>query len=191
MDRDARTRRLLEARRLNTAKKRARTLRLVKQMVANGDRVTFASVAKRAVVSDWFVRNSPDVRGAIEEATTLQQATGLPDRRTTRHTPSTEGLRADLLLAREEIRDLRRERDQLRARVQDSLADHLGEGSRQELVDRVTALVTERDLGLADNQALTAQIGTLTSDLRDARDELAAARKANARILHEVPRPIS
>jgi hypothetical protein len=138
MDAEARTSRLLEARRLGAARKRRHTLKTIDAVVARGDHVTFAAVAREAAVSGWFVRNQPDIRTAIECTIREQQVAGLPDKRTLG--TSSAGLRSDILLAREEIRELRRERDHLRDRLRQRLGAELDHTPRSELVERITEL---------------------------------------------------
>lgn len=121
MNADIRRARLVQGRQLSAAKKRRHTLKSIDAVVARGDNVTFAGIAREAAVSGWFVRNQPDVRAAIEGAVRTQQLTGLPDKRTVVSRTSDRGMHADLLLAREAIRALRRERDKLRDRLRQKL----------------------------------------------------------------------
>lgn len=92
-------------------------------MLAAGQRISFAGVAREANVSTWFVYNSAEVKTAIWDAMQEQthhgvEAAAAPRRE--RATPAS--LHTDLALAREEIQDLKRERDVLKQRVQLALA---------------------------------------------------------------------
>lgn len=182
MNADERTAKLVQARRLGAARKRRHTLKTIEGVVARGDRITFAGIARAAVVSEWFTRNQPDIRVAIEGAIRAQQATGLPDKRTLGGT-SDSGLRADLLLAREEIRDLRRERDKLRDRLHQNLGAELDHASRSELLDRISGLdqrsrTLETELTEALDRATHAESGLATAIA-----DLEAARAANRRLI--------
>ncbi|MGI8416204.1 MAG: DUF6262 family protein [Nakamurella sp.] len=179
-----RTNRLIQARHLQAAKKRHHTLKTIDAVLGRGDRVTFAGIAHEAAVSGWFVRNQPDIRAAIEDGIDAQQRTGLPDKRTISKT-SDNGLRSDLMLAREEIRELRRERDKLRAHLRQNLGAELDHASRSELLDRITALdqrnhtlETEHNEAIARASHTEAELATATADLE-------AARAANRRLIRD------
>ncbi|WP_406222984.1 hypothetical protein [Streptomyces decoyicus] len=89
-------------------------------MTRNGDRITFAAVARAANVSTWLTY-ADGVRENIESAIHQQRSTRPQPATTAQASPA--GIRADLALAREEIRRLRAERDQL----QQTVRRHLGQ----------------------------------------------------------------
>ncbi|MFK0022632.1 hypothetical protein [Streptomyces sp. NPDC090798] len=91
-------------------------------MARNGDRITFAGVARAANVSTWLTY-ADGVREHIESAIQQQQSRR-PQSATTAQT-SPAGLRTDLALAREEIRRLRADRDQLQRTVRRHLGHQL------------------------------------------------------------------
>lgn len=115
----------------------------------------------------------------------MRQESPVPD---ARHV-SAAGLRTDLALAREEIKDLKKERDRLRDRLRLSLGAELDEVNRNELIQRVQQL-DERNTAL--NQELSAakvQIAALEGRLREAEDDLTAARTGLRRAMRAVPSP--
>ncbi len=187
MDADTRTARLLEARRLSAAKKRRDTLKVIDAIVTRGGRITFAGVAREAAVSGWFVRNQPDIRTAIECAIRDQQVAGFPDKRTLGF--STAGLRSDILLAREEIRELRRERDHLRDRLRQRLGAELDHAPRSELVERITELERRTQELAAEHTEAATLASRFEAELAAAASDLAAARAANRRLMREANAP--
>ncbi|WP_290125427.1 DUF6262 family protein [Janibacter melonis] len=189
MTREERTTRLVHARQVAAATKRRHTLKVLAEQAAAGERVTFAGVARAASVSGWFVRNHPDIRQGIERAMTQQHQKGMPDKRTI-HT-SDQGLRADLLLAREEIRELRAERDHLKGRLRQHLGGELDHGSRSELLARLNALATEHQQLTGQHEALTLALTEAQGARDDALIALEAARVANRRLIRELGKPQS
>jgi hypothetical protein len=193
VDSDARTARLIAARRHSAAHKRRHTLQTVDAVRRRGDRVTFAGIAREAAVSGWFVRNQPDVRDAIERAAREHDAAGTPDKRARRTDDSTTGLRSELLLAREEIRDLRRDRDRTRQQLRADLGAELDHGSRHDLLQRIHELEQRNGELVAEHAAATALATHSAVELAIAASDLAAARAANRRFMREAnsrPDPI-
>ena len=138
-----------------------------------GHRVTIARVAREAQVSTSFVYNAPELLSAVREAIRDQLDSG-PES----HPPpaTSHSLTTDLTPAREEIRDLRTERDRLRTRVQLNLGAELDTTTRQEFVDRISSLETEPatlraqlTAAITTKSALEQQITTITEDLDGAR----------------------
>lgn len=187
MTREERTTRLVHARQVAAATKRRHTLKVLAEQAAAGERVTFAGVARAASVSGWFVRNQPDIRQGIERAMTQQHQKGMPDKRTI-HT-SDQGLRADLLLAREEIRDLRAERDHLKSRLRQHLGAELDHETRSELLARLNALATEHQRLTGEHEVLTLTLANAHKEKDVALTELEAARAANRRLIRELGKP--
>lgn len=98
-------------------------------------------------------------------------------------------MRTDLALAREEIKDLKKERDRLRNRVRLSLGAELEGVSQRELIERVQQ-IEQRNTAL--EQALSEarhQIAALKGQLREAEDDLTAARAGLRRAMRAVPTP--
>lgn len=187
MTREERTTRLVHARQVAAATKRRHTLKVLADQAAAGERVTFASVARAASVSGWFVRNQPDIRQGIERAMTQQHQKGMPDKRTI-HTRD-QGLRADLLLAREDIRELRTERDHLKGRLRQHLGAELDHETRSELLARLHTMATEHQQLTGQHEALTLALAEAHTAKDDALTELEAARAANRRLIRELGKP--
>ncbi|GAA2463047.1 DUF6262 family protein [Streptomyces macrosporus] len=112
---------LKAARQRDSADKRGRVLKAVQDMLRDNRRITFAAVAREAGVSNRLVY-APGLRERIEQARARQTAQGHQDQQSGRRV-STASEQTDLLLARQEIKRLRTENEQLRrqARV------HLGQ----------------------------------------------------------------
>ncbi|MFF2128460.1 DUF6262 family protein [Streptomyces olivochromogenes] len=186
--RDARVGRLQAARTRDSEAKTARALNVVRDLLASGQRVSCARVAREASVSTWFVYNQPQVRDAAQAAMCEQreqgrQVSGAESRQQV--TPA--GLHTELALARDEIKDLKKERDRLRERVQLSLGAELDDVDRRQLVERIQEL-EQRNTGL-DHELSDARnrLITLERRLRESEDDLTAARASLRRAMRAVP----
>ncbi|MFF3454797.1 DUF6262 family protein [Streptomyces sp. NPDC002730] len=186
--RDARVERLRASRVQDSEVKTARTLAVVRDLLSAGRRITIAQVARDASVSTWFIYNQPQVRDAVLGAMTTQREQGLscPAPRGGQQL-SPAGLQTEVALARDEIKDLKKERDRLRERVQLALGAELEDTNRSHLIDRVQELERQnaalsRELAEArDSQTV------LEQRLRTSEDELAAARTGLRRAMRAVP----
>ncbi|MFE4798428.1 DUF6262 family protein [Streptomyces sp. NPDC056708] len=189
-DRNARVERLRLSRAKDSEDKTRRALDAVDGLLRSGRRITVAQVAREASVSTWFVYNQPQVHQAVKDGITAQQARGrqnslIPEASQV----SQAGLRTDLALARDEIKDLKEERDRLRNRVRLSLGAELEGVNRNELIGRVQQ-IEQRNTAL--EQALSEagdQITALEGQLREAEDDLTAARASLRRAMRSVPTP--
>lgn len=189
-DRNARIERLRVSRAKDSEEKTRRALDAVDALLRSGQRITVTQVAREASVSTWFVYNQPQVHQAVQDGITAQRTRG----RQNSHTPeasqvSPAGLRADLALAREEIKDLKKERDRLRNRVRLSLGAELEGMNQRELIERVQQ-IEQRNAAL--EQALSEardRIAALEGQLREAEDDLTAARAGLRRAMRAVPSP--
>ncbi|MEV8345715.1 hypothetical protein [Streptomyces niveus] len=98
-------------------------------------------------------------------------------------------MRTDLALAREEIKDLKKERDRLHKRVRPSLGAELEGVNQNELIERVQQ-IEQRNTAL--EQALSEardQIAALEGQLREAEDDLTAARAGLRRAMRSISSP--
>lgn len=189
-DRSRRVERLRASRAKDSEVKTARALDVVHGLLRTGRRITVTQVAREAAVSTWFVYNQPQVHQAVRDGITTQRAQGhqhsvVPE---AQHA-SSAGLRTDLALAREEIKDLKTERDRLRNRVRLSLGAELDGVDRNNLIERVQQLEQRNN---ALNQELSGakdRIAALEGQLREAEDDLTAARAGLRRAMRAVPPP--
>jgi hypothetical protein len=158
---------LLESRQKESREKRAAVTRELDTMLEDGDPITFVKVARRANVSTWLVY-SPGTREQVQEAITKQRQ---PDK-VTSQPAGIESLRTDLALARQEITVLRREREDLRAKLRQVLGRQLNNLSTAPLVDRLNRLAGELAETRASNTELNLQVAALQDDLTAARTSL-------------------
>ncbi|MFF4306714.1 DUF6262 family protein [Streptomyces sp. NPDC001601] len=185
---EARVRRLRAARTQDSEAKTARALDVVRDLLASGQRVTCARVAREASVSTWFVYNQPQVRDAVQAAMHEQREHG---RRTTaapgpgQVTPA--GLHTELALAREEIKDLKRERDRLRERVRLSLGAELDDVGRRQLVERIRQLEQQNTELRHELSEARDRLTDSERRLQEAEDDLTAARASLRRAMRAVP----
>ncbi len=175
---DARVQRLTAVRRADGDRKRQKALATVERMIAAGRQVTFAAVAEAARVSTWFVYNDPTVRAVIESA-----RTATPPKTPPLSTPSMTGLRADLVHAREEVRELRVTNERLLERVRRSLGSALEQTERFRLIDQINELERQNAALASDLHATHTELVESRERLSVARDELVAARNAVKRIM--------
>jgi len=186
--REVRVQRLRAARAQDSAAKIDRSLKVIHDLLASGQRITFARVAREASVSTWFVYNQPPVRASVEAAMSEQRGQrGKHSLPASRQQVAPAGLHTELALAREEIKDLKKERDRLRDRVRLSLGAELDDVSRRELVERVQQLEQQN---AALNQELSGsrnRLIDLEQQLRESEDALTAARASLRRAMRVVP----
>lgn len=163
---------LKEARRRDSRAKRARVLEAIRSLQQSGEKITHAAVARTAGVSSWLTY-ADGVREHVEAAISGQAA----PRPSKRDSPaSSTSLRVDLELAREEIRKLRAERDQLQRNARLHLGQQLDQIGAADLTTRVHELnqaKTELDALLG---AKTAEADGLARRVTELEDELTAAR---------------
>lgn len=175
----ARTAALAAARAQDSQDKRQRALAALQALEMAGETITFPAVARAASVSSWLVY-AQGVREHIDAAR-RRQATRTVTAATSRAPPA--GLRADLALAREEIKRLRSERDQLHHRLRLQLGAEIHDPRHAELITRVADLETVNRRLLAERDARTAEAGTAQLRARQLEDELNAARESLRRMI--------
>lgn len=158
---------LRESRQRDSRTKRDQVSSALTAMLAAGDPISFSAVARRAGVSTWLTY-APGVREQIDTAI----ARHCGDRQSVPATESATSLRTDLELARQEIRRLRRERDELRKHLQSTLGQQLSNLSTAPLVDRIAALSQELTQTRQANKDLTEEATRLGDDLDGARRAL-------------------
>ncbi|WP_109005305.1 DUF6262 family protein [Streptomyces rishiriensis] len=189
-DRNTRVERLRASRAKDSEDKTKRALDAVDGLLRSGRRITVAQVARDAAVSTWFIYNQPQVHQAVQDGTAAQRERvrdkfPVPETRQV----SSAGLRTDLALAREEIKDLKKERDRLRTRVRLSLGAELDEVDRNELIKRVQQL-EQRNTALSQELSeARLRIASLEGQLSQTQDDLTAARVSLRRAMRAVPSP--
>ncbi|MFJ2936669.1 DUF6262 family protein [Streptomyces sp. NPDC087219] len=189
-DRSARVERLRASRAKDSEAKTRRALDAVDGLLRSGRRITVTQVAREAAVSTWFVYNQPQVHRAVQDGITTQREQGrqnstVPEAQQV----SPAGLRTDLALAREEIKDLKKERDRLRNRVRLSLGTELDGVNHSELIQRVQQL-EQRNTDLDKELSVArGRVTALEERLRETEDDLTAARAGLRRAMRAVPSP--
>ncbi|GAA1488400.1 DUF6262 family protein [Brachybacterium sacelli] len=178
--REERVERLTETRRLDSAYKRTAALDAVKELIRAGQPVTFAAVGRAASVSSWFVYNNVTVRAAIEAARSRPETRSA---QTASATPA--GLRADLTLARAEIKQLREERDRLLAQVRRGLGSALESRDRDALLEQVRDLERQRNQLNSELFAARAELAKSQESVQLLAEELDAARGAVRRMMRD------
>ncbi|MFF3621532.1 DUF6262 family protein [Streptomyces sp. NPDC002467] len=185
--RDARVERLRASRTQDSEAKTARALDAVRSLLRAGRRITTAQVARDASVSTWFVYNQPQVRDAVQSGIATQREQGLQRPPAPgRHQVSPAGLQTELALARDEIRDLRKERDRLRERVRLSLGAEIEEVDRNRLVERVQQLERDNASLSAELTSTRDQLAAMEGRLLETEDDLTAARAGLRRAMRSV-----
>ncbi|MGY4740552.1 DUF6262 family protein [Streptomyces sp. ATMOS53] len=189
-DRNSRVERLRASRAKDSEEKTRRALDAVAGLLRSGRRITVSQVARDAAVSTWFVYNQPQVHQAVQDGISAQREHGRQDSSVpAARQVSPAGLRTDLALAREEIKDLKRERDRLLNRVRLSLGAELDGVDPNELIQRVQQL-EQRNTALNEELSEARErIAALGGRLHETEDDLTAARASLRRAMRAVPSP--
>jgi len=186
----SRTQAMLAARAKASHDKRQRALTAVQALEAAGTPVTPAAVATAAGVSAWLVY-ADGVRQHVQAARQRQTERG--------HAPEPEpapppargetvtqaSLRTDLAVARDEIRRLRAERDQLRARLRLQLGAEIEGPGRAELIARVASLEAATRQLAAERDTRAAEASHAQRRIRELEDDLTAARESLRRAIRQ------
>jgi hypothetical protein len=178
---------MIAARRRDSQERRTRVTHAIEAMLTNGTPITFAAVARHARVSSWLV-HAGGVREAIEHARDRQRAEPVvapPPGRVARQT----SLHTDLALAREEIKRLRAQADELRGKLRHALGTQLDNLTRTDLVARVDELTGHNTRLLAETHQLRRDNNLLTATVAQLEDDLAAARTSLRRMIRAENRP--
>jgi len=186
--RDARVARLRQARQANSASKATRTQAAIRELLDAGQRISFARVAREADVSTWFAYNTPAIKAAIRNAMSDQaqhgrEAAALP--RPERARPAS--LHTDLALAREEIQELKRERDALKQRVQLALGAEIDNVAQPDLVRRIQDLEHQTQILAGDLAETRSRAETLAEQREEAEENIASLRLALRKAMRAVP----
>jgi len=178
---------MIDARRRDSAAKRARVLAAVERMLGDGTPITVAAVARTAQVSTWLAY-TPGIREAITEHRTRQlQQAGAGQQQDC----GGRGLRTDLALARAEITRLRAERDQQHQQLRLALGARLDNLTKADLLTRLDELTAANTELTQQAAQLQADNGALHTRIRELEDDLAAARTSLRNMIRaeNSPRP--
>ncbi|MFC9431849.1 DUF6262 family protein, partial [Streptomyces sp. NPDC056987] len=134
---------LAASRRADSLQKRQRVLDAVQRMLADGEPITFTTIARTAKVSTWLVY-AEGVREHVEAAIRQQEHEPVVARSDGRQA-SPASLKSDLLMAREEITALRQERDRLREAVRQQLGRQLDQVGNEVIPAAWTRLTMDLD----------------------------------------------
>lgn len=186
--RDARVAHLRRARRSDSAAKTARAQRAIGDLLNAGQRVSFARVAREADVSTSFVYNKPAIKAAIRDAMRDQAQHGVEAAevpRPERATPAS--LHTDLALAREEIQELKRERDALKRRVQLALGAEIDNVAQADLVNRIQDLEHENQALARDLTEARSRAERLAKQREESEETIASLRLVLRKAMRAVP----
>lgn len=178
---------LKAARAKDSQRKRQRTLAALQTLETTGAPITFTAVAKAAGVSTWLVY-ADGIREHIDAARHRQsnhhRRTDTPTASST-HPATLASLRADLAIAREQIKALRAERDQLQQRLRLQLGAELEAQApdRAHLTARVADLEAINRQLVAERDARAVETDTAKHRVGELEDELSAARESLRRVI--------
>ncbi|MFF3733404.1 DUF6262 family protein [Streptomyces sp. NPDC002476] len=170
---------LAESRRNTSLLKRQRVLDTIRLMLDDGEPISFAAVARAANVSTWLVY-AEGVREHVQTAIQRQEKTPVTAAPQGRRAGPTS-LHADLAMAREEIKELRAERDQLRDAMRQQLGHQLDQISNRKLTERITEL-TEANRKLEHELV---QLRPLIDHVQELERDLAATRTSLRQMIRE------
>jgi hypothetical protein len=183
---ETRTAALKAARTRDSQDKRRRALAAIETLAAAGTTVTFAGVAKTAGVSTWLVY-SDGIRQHVDAARRRQAdhgptVTAAPPV-DAKHRATPAGLRADLALARDEIRRLRAGTDKLRARLRLQLGAEIEGPDRAQLIARVADLEAVNRQLVAERVNRNSETDAARRRVSELEDELTAVRESLRRVM--------
>lgn len=179
----ARVTALKAARTRDSELKRRRTLAALEATEASGASIAFTAVAN-AGVSTWLVY-APGIREHIDAARG-RQANDCPDPMPTpsgKHATTPASLRTDLAIARDQIKTLRAERDQLQQRLRLQLGAEIEGPDRAHLSARVADLEALNRRLVAERDTRIIEADTATRHVAELQDELSAARESLRRVI--------
>lgn len=174
---------LADSRRRDSHAKRGKVLTVLEEMVRRGDPVSFTAVARAAGVSHWLVY-AEGIREHIETARAQQHDKPHRDRQAGLN-PSAASLATDLQLARSDNHKLRTERDQLKAALRRQLGQQLDQLSHQSFAERLDELTQHNQQLTAETERLRQDNAALRHQLKTAEEDLAGARTALRRLMHQ------
>jgi hypothetical protein len=175
---------LKAARAKDSELKRRRTLAALEALEASAESITFTAVAKAAGVSTWLVY-AEGIREHIDAARHRQAHHGTAPAPTpsAQRTTTSDSLRTDLAIAREQIKTLRAERDKLQQRLRLQLGAELEAPDRAHLTARVADLEGINRQLVAERDARTIEADTAKGRVGELEDELSAARESLRRVI--------
>ena len=181
----ARAAALKAARAKDSELKRRRALAALQTLETTGAAITFTAVAKAAGVSTWLVY-AEGIREHIDAARHRQsnhhRGSGTLPAPSTQPATS-DSLRIDLAIAREQIKTLRTERDKLQQRLRLQLGAELEAPDRAHLGARVADLETINRQLVAERDARTIEAETAKGRVSELEDDLSAARESLRRVI--------
>jgi Family of unknown function (DUF6262) len=186
-----RTAGLRAARAKDSAGKRRRAREAIDALETAGTPVTAPAVAKAAGVSTWLLYTD-GLREHLDAARHRQdQPASTPARTPCEHAPAPASLRTDLALARDEIRRLRAETDNLRRRLRLQLGAEIDGPDPAELIARVADLESRTRQLLAERDARATEASHAQQRIHELEDDLTAARESLRRVIKDNNRPSS
>jgi chromosome segregation ATPase len=186
---DARTEKLIAARRQVSRDKRAHTLETLLRLAESGARISFARLAREAGVSTWLLYNSPELKQAVTDGMQRQsRPVHQPPHTASEKAASPQSLHTDLELARHEIAALRRSEQRLRERLQRTLGAEIEQIDRSELIARIAELEKHLDKLHAENTDLTETNTKFVHLIAQQNDDLDTANTLLRRYMKEASR---
>lgn len=166
--------------------KRGRVMAALEKLKAGGEPITFRGVARAAGVSPWLVY-AEGVREHVETAM-AGQAKAARRAAAAGGSASAASLACDLELARAQLKELRAERDTLKAAVQRGLGAALETAGTRELTARINELLAHGERLAAEKEAALTENVQLKAKLAESEGNLTAARTALKKMIKEVSR---
>lgn len=186
-ERAERVARLTRSRQEQSAAARARIGPAVSELEDAGIRVSVAAVARKAGVSDWLVRHTPDAMLAVREAQARQREGGIePHPLSPRDGVSAASLRTDLALARDDIKRLRNENRQLRQALQRRLGASAEQVSTGELRERIRELESHNGTLLAQRDHAEQTSETRQQRIRELEEQVEGQAAAIEQLMRDL-----
>jgi Family of unknown function (DUF6262) len=152
------------------------------ELVARCAPISVAAVAREARLHRSFIYSHPHLRQQVEQAMHMSRRDATPGQRRPNTSDAAEpGLRAELLIAHDQIRQLRHANRQLRTKLDHYLGAALDTADIAKFEQELARKTREVDRLTSENHILTVRLRDLQHELADVGEDLAAERRAAMR----------
>lgn len=173
---------LRASRREDSALKQRQALNALDALVARRKPISVSAVAREALLHRSFIYSHPHLRHRVEQAMGRSRQDATPGQRRPSSTDAADpGLRAELLIAHDQIRQLRNDNHQLKIRLDHYLGAALDTADAAKAEQELARKTRELDRLTSENRTLTAHLRDLRHELGDVCEDLAAERRAAMR----------
>lgn len=151
-------------------------------LIARRAPISVSAVAREAGLHRSFIYSHPRLRQQVEQAMSVSRRESTPGQRRSNSSEMAEaGLRAELLIAHERIRQLRKDNRQLTIKLDHYLGAALDAADLANAEQELARKTREVDRLISENCALRSRVRDLEHELHDTSEDLVAERRAAMR----------